>query len=410
MCSKPKLLVILGAGSSIPCGMPSVSEIDDRMKCWAREWESEFPDEGDDVYNSLWKISKGYYGDNHYQIRPNYERVLGEMTTLASWLSPPPFGNPIFQEIGGLTAFKALKWFRNPADRFARRKHVLSQQSFLLEKLANHMRGISRKLDSQSQKLSDYAEFFSALRDRFDLGVYNLNYDTVARTAWPNVYCGFDCYGNFDPLGVIQRRDWGFLYHLHGSVHHNITEFPHQITWRDDLNKEFKDRASRITDMAQDFKSVPLTTLISGGFKLDQLLTDPYQTLYSTLIRHVQEADGLLICGYGFGDLHINRALQNRFERSHVSPPKVVILEKTRPAQFRTGRREINEFWAWVLRHTLRTTFANSSSLPSQDDRTVAELIEQGEFEMDKKRNVAIWHGGFVEALSAVEKISDWLD
>ena len=36
----------------------------------------------------LWEASERYYGSNHYGIRPNYERVLGEMTSLASWLSP----------------------------------------------------------------------------------------------------------------------------------------------------------------------------------------------------------------------------------------------------------------------------------------------------------------------------------
>ena len=36
--SKPKLLVILGAGSSIPCGMPPVGKIDELMKRWSQEW------------------------------------------------------------------------------------------------------------------------------------------------------------------------------------------------------------------------------------------------------------------------------------------------------------------------------------------------------------------------------------
>jgi hypothetical protein len=35
---KRKLLVVLGAGSSMPCGMPSVREIDVLMKQWSRDW------------------------------------------------------------------------------------------------------------------------------------------------------------------------------------------------------------------------------------------------------------------------------------------------------------------------------------------------------------------------------------
>ena len=38
--TKPRLLVILGAGSSIPCGMPSVGDIDELMKRWSSGAES----------------------------------------------------------------------------------------------------------------------------------------------------------------------------------------------------------------------------------------------------------------------------------------------------------------------------------------------------------------------------------
>ena len=95
---KPRLLVILGAGSSISCGMPSVREIDKSMRRWAREWKPEPPvDSETDVFNLLWDMAESYYGGNRYCIRPNYEMVLGEMTALASWVSPPPFGNPLIR-------------------------------------------------------------------------------------------------------------------------------------------------------------------------------------------------------------------------------------------------------------------------------------------------------------------------
>ena len=61
MSSKPKLLVILGAGSSIPCGMPSVSQIDNLMKCWSQEWASDTSANSEcDVFNILWETSERY--------------------------------------------------------------------------------------------------------------------------------------------------------------------------------------------------------------------------------------------------------------------------------------------------------------------------------------------------------------
>ena len=410
-----KLLVLLGAGSSVPYGMPSVGKIDELMKRWSSAWKPYQSEHSKaDVFNILWEMSERYYAANHYGIRPNYERVLGEMTELASWLSPPPFGNPIIEAIGGCTPFSALEWLRDSSDKFAGRKLILSQQEFLLEKLANHMRECCRRNIPHSSDLSDYSKFFRRLRECFDVGIYNLNYDTIARTAWPEAFNGFDECGFFDPLAIAQRQEWEFIYHLHGCVHHSISDSVARpwIVWKDNLEEQFTDRGVPPTDMAQDFRSIPLTTLISGGFKLDQILAEPYQTLYSTLVRHVHEASAILIVGYGFGDLHVNRAIQNRFELNDSkrrSYPKVVVLEKSCPHRYRTGRLQIYQFWSWQVRHTLRTSFHDGSKYPSEDDRRIADLIEKDECETDIENRVAIWHDGVCKAFAAVGQFIEWL-
>ena len=251
------------------------------------------------------------------------------------------------------------------------------------------------------------------LRENFELGIYNLNYDTVALHASPEAFLGFDGYGKFDPVCVNQRRDWGFIYHLHGSVHHCISHriVRPWIVWKDNLEDTFCDSGVPQAGMAQGFRPMPLTTLIAGGFKLDQLLPDPYQTYYSSLVRSVHEAEAILLGGYGFGDLHVNRALRNRFERPNdVRPhPQVVILTKSCAEQYRTGRLEGHQFWSWELTHTLKTTFAEGSGYPSEDGRRVGELIAHDEFESDGTGRTAIWHDGFCEALRVVDRVKDWL-
>lgn len=413
MSSKPKLLVILGSGSSISCGMPSVGQIDNLMKCWSQEWASDTSVNSEcDVFKVLWDASERYYGTNRYGIRPNYERVLGEMTALASWLSPRPFGTPLTAVLRDGRPICELDWLHDCSDQYAARKRVLDQHTFLFEKLADHMRKLSKAFDSRGSTFSDFMKFFHKLQERFELGIYNLNYDTVAHTAWPEAFNGFDCSGAFDALSVSLRPEWEFIYHLHGSVHHCITNqiYP-RIVWKNDLEEVFEDSGIPQVDMAQDFRSIPLTTLIAGGFKLDQLLADPYQTFYSTLVRHVHEADAILIAGYGFGDLHVNRALRNRFEGPDDEKPypKVVILEKSCPERPRTARLEIYQFWSWELKHTLQTTFSDGSGWPSEDDRTVSDFIERDKFETDRMNRVAIWHGGFREAFSAVHNIIERL-
>ena len=388
--------------------MPALGQINDLMRCWAREWKPEPPLDADcDVFNVLWETGGRYYESNPYGIRPNFERVLGDMKALATWLSPPPFGDPLVRAVRDGAPIGALDWLLNPGDPNAGRIRVLNQQTFLLERLARHMRDCCRQLDPELPVFSDYRKFFRALRERFDLGIYNLNYDTVARSAWPDAFCGFDPYGRFDPSDVIRRRDWGFIYHLHGSVHHCLMGYPDRIVWKPDLRDAFTDQVDVAPAMAQGFRWTPLTTLVAGGFKLDQLTADPYQTFYSALVRHVQQADGILIAGYGFGDFHINKALQNRFEETEDEAPfpQIVIVTLSRPECRLTTFHQSHQFWARELTHTLKTKFSTAPEVPSKSTRRVAEFIDQGTFETDLANRVAIWHRGFQDATSFVDKI-----
>ena len=288
----------------------------------------------------------------------------------------------------------------------------MEQQAFLLGKLADYIRERSKSLDAGSSEFTVYKKLLLRLRDHFDLGIYNLNYDIVARSAWPEAFHGFNSSGVFDPLCVSLRREWEFIYHLHGSVHHCISSPAHKpsLIWKDDLTGSFEDQQTLAPDMAQEFKPISLTTLIAGGFKLDQILADPYQTFYAALVRHVHEADAILIAGYGFGDLHVNRALRNRFDHpaNDAALPQVVVLTKSCPDSPQTASHQSHEFWAYQLTHTLGTKFPTTKE---HLDRklTVAQFIQRHEFETDLHDRVAIWHGGFIEALSSLDEIANRL-
>ena len=179
------------------------------------------------------------------------------------------------------------------------------------------------------------------------------------------------------------------------------------MSGKEDLASKFMDIGAQPADPAQDFLPTRLTTLIAGGFKLDQLLYEPYQSFHSTLARHVHEADAILIIGYGFGDLHVNRAIRNRFalSRSSRSDPKVVVVTKSRPDRWRTGRLALSEFWSMQVQRAFKTTFHDQVKWPSEDDRTVADLIELSQFEVSASKRVAIWHSGVCSAYSDVDRL-----
>lgn len=310
---KRKLLVILGAGSSAPCGMPSVVTIDDEMKRWSREWKNKptFPNgTGRGTFNDLWEIVEDYYRQNprpHLGLRINYERILGEMTALASWVTPSPFGNALQLAVENSAPSDKFTWPRDRPEPNFYRQLILDQSGFLLEKLADYMRERSRSFDVKSRAFADYRQIFSRLREEFEVGVYNLNYDNVAVSAWPEAFTEFNG-GKFDARGIGIRREWEFIYHLHGSVHYSFCDppFKRELEWKEDLAGLFETCRPLFPDMASEFKAIVPTTLIAGGFKLDQLLSDPPQTFHASLVRHAHEADAVLIVGYGFGDVHVN--------------------------------------------------------------------------------------------------------
>jgi hypothetical protein len=286
---------------------------------------------------------------------------------------------------------------------------LMDQLQHLLVELAAHMRGLCRTLDLGTIAAHQYKLILDRLRDAFDVGVYNLNYDTVALTAWPNAYTGFSESGAFEPRAVHNRQEWSFLYHLHGSVHHSLdTEFGSQICWLRDLGARFFDgHQGGVGNRVSEGRAFPKTTLIAGGFKLDQLLVEPFHSLHGSLARHVYAADAFLIGGYGFGDIHINRALQNRLAIAGAKAPVIVLDhagDRSDPMAFR------QDAWATGVSTTLG---ANGDSFRTPDYSSpprLSELAASGGFEVSVPHRVALWYGGFVETAARLDSIVTWLD
>lgn len=148
-------MVILGAGSSIPYGMPSVvgpnkhmtnKSLNLKMIKWSNQWlqeNSEIPRVN--PFETLWYVSQRYYSQDqfHKGVYPNYESVLGNMVALVKWLSPGSFGDPIIEEWIGETAFESIGKLFGPVDgdRQSVRKAIMDQHQFLVEQLAKYFRG-----------------------------------------------------------------------------------------------------------------------------------------------------------------------------------------------------------------------------------------------------------------------------
>jgi hypothetical protein len=393
--------------------MPSVGALDALMREWANCWSAShgFPD----YYAALEASINSYFRSGSSDPRPvnNFERVLGGMLGLSHWMTPAPWGDPLRQVACGGEPPPSLRFPNSTWSEHAPYGPTVmlsDQLQQLLVQLARHMRGLCQDLDSADEAANQYTALFDGLRREFDLGIYNLNYDTAALSAVPSAYTGFSESGSFEPVEVHSRGEWGFVYHLHGSVHHCLAgEFGNEIQWNNDLKARFFDGHQGLAgDKRSEGRSFPKTTLIAGGFKLDQLLVEPFHSLYAALARHVYDADAILIGGYGFADAHMNRALRNRLAvtASNIRPP-VMVLDRadanTDPMAFR------EDFWAHELCASLNASGScffepgySSPPLPS-------DLAASGAFEVSAPHRVAIWHGGFGAATVRVDNIVPWL-
>ncbi len=463
---KKKLLIILGAGSSSAVGLPSVKCLDQFMELWGTEW-ARLPGTTDH-FRELRQSAETYYERGSAGLRPalNFEKVLSDIVAMAHWMEPSPWGNTLRQAACGGTPPPHMKFRYHKEledevadaalpstgvvcdeDEVARESSVgvgslreveatadhgeddwrgkygaqielMAEYSFLLEKLAQHMRAESQRFSLANSPENDkYRRLLGGLRESFDIGVYSLNYDTAALDALQGAYIGFGEKGTFEPRVVHERGDWDFLYHLHGSVHHSLNRrYGDQIVWRPSLDNEFFDGPEgQWTEPRSNGIKIPRTTLVAGGFKLDQLLFEPFQSYHASLIRHVHAADAILIGGYGFGDAHINFALRNRVSltqdglRIKDRPPVMVFTladETTKPMRRR------DDLWARELGVSLCTGTQGHFFLEpgNPSDPIPAELAIRGTFEVDAQHRVAVWYGGFAEAVQRLPNVIQWLD
>lgn len=381
------------------------------MTTWGQEWAARVG--SPNFFATLWEIIARYYQSGNTRNGPaiNFEKVLGEMIALAHWMEPAPWGDTLRASACAgieppLIPFPML----NEIDQYGATVPVIDQLSFLLARLSKYMREKSRNLDESSEAVQLYKRLFDGLRTTFEVGVYNLNYDSAALTVWPAAYTGFGETCRFEPMNVHIRKEWSFIYHLHGSVHHSFQhEHGGPVCWRNDLTKPetfFDDLEGGPTEKRTEGKAFLQTTLIAGGYKLDQLLVEPFHSFHAALVRHIYEADAILVGGYGFGDVHINRVLQNRYGSTITRPPIMVLSlagKRTDPMKLR------NDAWC----HGLSTTLLAPTDFflePGHSSPPVPyDLAIRKSFEVSKQHRVALWHGGFTAAATRLDGILPWL-
>src|SRR3954469_23195907 len=273
------------------------------MQNWAADWtrldgEACQPN----YFEHAWNALEAHYGRRPGGLvrQPNFEVALGLLTGLSNWVRPAPYGQPLRDLVeanGELPGFFSEERLTG-ADitGFGPSSSVRRQYVTLLVRLAKHMRRQcqARRVNTSPKQVT-YRQIMDALCEHFDVGIYNLNYDNVALHACAGAFTGFsdemdsDGFRHFEPGAVHAREQWGFVYHLHGSVHHTLPSrekglFDRKMMWQDDLAApnfcDGEEEGSSVLDERSDRTEIPPTTLVAGGFKLDQLLVEPFHSFH----------------------------------------------------------------------------------------------------------------------------------
>jgi len=305
---KKKLLITVGAGASLDFGLPSVSSVDTFFETCASKSHplADYPNSN--LYQYCRDtISEYYSSKQNPSLRKyvNFEEVLYQLNLLIPYLS----------DIHRLHGSNALLTANSLPDvkHFGRERKAVDGAilgcltSSLMSELVNHfIDACAKATTAKATEIAELGRFLAALQDEFEIGIITLNYDNLFTQALPGLHTGFDATGKFDPMSVLARADWNFIYHLHGSVHFAMTGVAHDmhgITWAATPSKNYTVHATgRNSQDSMEGTTYPMSPIVAGYGKTQQILRQPFRTYFAQINRLAHEADSLLFLGYGFGD------------------------------------------------------------------------------------------------------------
>lgn len=338
MClKKEKLMIIAGAGASIPFGNFSCEDIDNMFK--------------NKGFNSLNTISGQKYlyeycsdeinkfiAGRTFLGRPqkngkkvNFEQVIYEMLNIYA----------ITQEARNRTtgAFFYAKKFPNKIDVLTNIPKKIDPYDFVIEAehLVNHLATEMRKCNLTFNTHSLFKNFqvlCTLLKSKYDIGILNFNYDDLFEEVFSHsLSTGFNKKGLFKPMQVI-NGNWNFLYYAHGSLHFDIdsSDDIDEYRYEKDLNRLIA-KSPATMSIAKTIEGFPIirTPIIIGYGKAYQTQRNPYSLYINDFAKKIYDADKILFIGYGFNDIYINNMISHsmNFKRKR----KVVVIDYASPGQ-----------------------------------------------------------------------------
>ena len=407
---KKKLLIIAGAGASRDFGMPTVSDIDTLFIEWSKQTYPLSANPDKSLYSYVQEEMVKYYNNcphDYLKKSANFEEILYILRQLAT-ISKDDLFKQSLRAFSTCDAFPEINLFLHNK-KIPEGFDFSNLESQLVDALLNEFRERCQKV--QTDKVHEFglfANFLGALNAEFELGIITPNYDNLFKQAIPTLRTGFDeLNGNFLPETVYGNNDWGFCYHIHGSVHFDqiMTKYDfHSIAWKSDLNAKFNQNSSgRSSQDTMEGLSFPTSVIVAGYDKSNQIMRNPFRAYFSQIEKYVLDADAFLFLGYGFADYHLNSCFSTIRDKTPQRP--VVIIDYADDTQEPLKIR--NDEWAYNLRKTIRFDASRMSYGRYSFTADIGRLKKLKTFEVSKDTNhpLAVWYGGVLDAFVNHNKI-----
>jgi hypothetical protein len=412
-----KLLIVAGAGASLEFGMPSVNQIDILFT----EWSLELFPLGNDRTQSLYTWVKDQMKDYSSQ---NKKNRIGAIMNFESILYT-------IQNLSGLHRDKDWKNFNNRTMPFVtlkdlpniikydREESIATGDDFsrlhshLIDNLLNHFRVKCRTIrNDKAKELDELGSFFNKLKTKFELGILNLNYDNIIHTVLPDLDFGYNKITGEFSKELLYKKKWDFCFHLHGSVHFDMTGSKtelHKIQWNNDLSSTFASNSSGRSgiDTTEGIHHLQ-SSIISGLDKANQILREPFGPYFMRTDQLIYEADSVLFIGYGFSDMHLNRMFP--FIRTDSKERKVVVIDWAGDNE--DGMSYRHDGWTYGLFKTIPFNAYEMNDGKSKEPKSVLHYKRNRILEKSSNSEfpLAIWYNGLLEACRTPQLIFDELE
>jgi hypothetical protein len=401
---KKKLLIVVGAGASLEFGMPSVSDIDVLFERWACEKYSLADNSRKSLYTCVKENIQNYLlnqSKNGFIEPQNFEKTLYYIQNIASfsedhyWSSPNPM-NAFLK----FNPFPELKNFNTT--RIAKGMDFQRLNGLLVDRLLKYFRKKCIELPTiKSEEIKKLRSFFEVLKQDFEIGFINLNYDNVILSTLPDLFTGFNKEnGEFD-LKNFYTTTSDFCYHLHGSVHFDMGERnaidDHPIYWQNDLLGKFNvGAANRRTSNSGNGLLHLNSSIITGLDKPNQLLKVPFKQFFGKVDELIYQSDSILFMGYGFGDRHLNKTFPiHRVDSNKIK--KVTVIDWARDND--DGLFDRANDWSIGLSDALKCYDFIGTGLVKIPPK-VGYYKNRKSLEVSKNKllPLSIWYNGLLEA------------